>query len=554
MKKRNLKNWIPGLQVSAAISFLLFLYAPIDLYCANTAEFWFDFSTLLITALGMFAACFAVLAVLYLIAMLIHPYVYRIALAGGLTLFICTYIQGNFMIDRLPPLDGTSIWWGKYDILRKDTLLLWVVVLIVVIAAMIVLRKQKFVHVVMFISGCMTLMLLVTACSTVITSGALHSKLHLHVSVEEEFEMSADNNFVILVLDTADSREFTSLLEEHPEYREIFGDFTYFENTTGAYTSTLNAIPFILSGEWYENEGSFQDYLDRVYREAPLWKELKSRNYQIDLYEDDIRAQDASIVDNFDNVYFTKVTPVSYLELAKQELKLVGFRYAPYDLKRYCVIKEVYFNELRESHPEGSDSKAFTADNTAFKEDLAAQGVVMDETGNRFKFIHLNGAHAPFIYDKDANVIGVEQGSYRQSMEASITLAANYIQALKDSGAYDNTALIVMADHGYNGMGEKEEDFLRQTALLLIKGRNEQHDTMQISEAPISYEDLQEAYVRLLDGAQSDAVFDWKEGDTRERRFLEYAPGSEKHMVEYLQKGHAQDLTTMVPTGRVFDR
>lgn len=172
-------------------------------------------------------------------------------------------------------------------------------------------------------------------------------------------------------------------------------------------------------------------------------------------------------------------------------------------------------------------------------------------TGNRFKFIHLNGAHAPFIYDKDANVIGVEQGSYRQSMEASITLAANYIQALKDNGAYDNTALIVMADHGYNGMGEKEEDFLRQAALLLIKGRNEQHDTMQISEAPISYEDLQEAYVRLLDGAQSDAVFDWKEGDTRERRFLEYAPGSEKHMVEYLQKGHAQDLTTMVPTGRV---
>ena len=72
----------------------------------------------------------------------------------------------------------------------------------------------------------------------------------------------------------------------------------------------------------------------------------------------------------------------------------------------------------------------------------------------------------PFIYDKDANVIGVEQGSYRQSMEASITLAANYIQALKDSGAYDNTALIVMADHGYNGMGEKEEDFLRQAALL----------------------------------------------------------------------------------------
>ncbi len=91
---------MPGIFISLAISFLLFLYAPVDLYCANTAEFWFDFSTLLITALGMFAACFAVLAVLYLIAMLIHPYVYRITLAGGIALFICTYIQGNFMIRQ----------------------------------------------------------------------------------------------------------------------------------------------------------------------------------------------------------------------------------------------------------------------------------------------------------------------------------------------------------------------------------------------------------------------------------------------------------------------
>ena len=545
---------MPGILISLAISFLLFLYAPIDLYCANTAEFWFDFSTLFLTALGMFAVCFAALTLVYLIALLIHPVCYRVCLGGGLALFLCTYVQGNFMIDRLPPLDGTSIWWGKYDILRKDTLILWAVVLTIVIVGRIVLRQQKFMNAVMFISGCMTLMLLVTACSTVLTSGALQSKLHLHVSVEDEFEMSQDQNFVILVLDTADSREFTSLLEEHPEYRDIFADFTYFENTMGTYTSTLNAIPFILSGEWYENDGSFQEYLDRVYREAPLWEELKSRDYRIDLYEDDIRAQDGTIVDNFDNIYFTKVRPSSYIRLAKQELKLIGFRYAPYDLKRYCVIKEVYFNELRASYPEGTDAKAFTADNTAFKEDLAAQGIVMDEAGNHFKFIHLNGAHAPFIYDKDVNVIGVEQGSYRQSMEASVTLAANYIQALKESGAYDNTALIIMADHGYNGIGEKEEDFLRQAALLLVKGSNERHDTMQISEAPISYEDLQTAYVRLLDGAQSDSVFDWKEGDTRERRFLEYAPGNESHMVEYRQTGHAQDMDTMVPTGRIYDR
>ena len=82
----------------------------------------------------------------------------------------------------------------------------------------------------------------------------------------------------------------------------------------------------------------------------------------------------------------------------------------------------------------------------------------------------------------------------------------DYVEHLRNSEAYDNTVLIVMSDHGYNGsLGQSgEATWMRQCALLLIKGRNEHHDTMQISQAPISFEDLQEAYVRLLDGRRSD--------------------------------------------------
>ena len=77
---------------------------------------------------------------------------------------------------------------------------------------------------------------------------------------------------------------------------------------------------------------------------------------------------------------------------------------------------------------------------------------------------------------------------------------------------------------------------------------------MQVSQAPVSYEDLPQAYERLMDGEQSDAIFDWKEGDGRNRRFLYYSFGNEYYMVEYLQTGHAQDMSTMVPTGKVFDK
>ena len=61
-------------------------------------------------------------------------------------------------------------------------------------------------------------MLLITAVSIVFTSGALQGKVHYQYGADEQFVMSEDQNFVILLLDTVDSRTITELLDEHPEY------------------------------------------------------------------------------------------------------------------------------------------------------------------------------------------------------------------------------------------------------------------------------------------------------------------------------------------------
>ena len=115
-------------------------------------------------------------------------------------------------------------------------------------------------------------------------------------------------------------------------------------------------------------------------------------------------------------------------------------------------------------------------------------------------------------------------------------------------------AMIVMADHGFGYKDGEEVPLGRNNPLLAVKGMGEHHDIMQISEAPIAYDDLQEAYRRLLDGASSDQVFDAKEGDDRVRRYLYYDFTDEDHMVEYELHGHAEDVENLKPTGRVFDR
>ena len=279
-KEKQKKDWLPGVLMAAAISFLLFLYAPVDLYCSNIDEFWFDFDVLLRMAVMMFGISLVTLTLLYLLAAWIHPYFYRIGLAVGLAVLLITYVQGNFLVGNLPVLDGTSISWEDYSALQTESVILCIVVLTIVVLLFLLLKKQLFGKACMYISACLSLMLLVTAITEVFGNDALEPKLKLQISTKNEFVMSGEQNFVIFMLDAADSREFSYLLEQDPEYRDIFADFTYYENTVGAYSCTRYAVPYILSGKWYECDTSFEEYMEDLYNTSPLIEELENRNYR----------------------------------------------------------------------------------------------------------------------------------------------------------------------------------------------------------------------------------------------------------------------------------
>lgn len=95
MKSKKIKKQqlLPGIFISLAISFILFIYAPVELYCSNLDEFWFDFGVLMRLALSMFAVSMILMTLGYVILLLIHPVVYRLGLAGRASfasLHVCT--------------------------------------------------------------------------------------------------------------------------------------------------------------------------------------------------------------------------------------------------------------------------------------------------------------------------------------------------------------------------------------------------------------------------------------------------------------------------------
>jgi hypothetical protein len=157
----------------------------------------------------------------------------------------------------------------------------------------------------------------------------------------------------------------------------------------------------------------------------------------------------------------------------------------------------------------------------------------------------------PYRYNAQVQRIDSDQGSYQQNVECSMTIVAAYLQKLKDAGVYDNSAILVMADHGYDP-DPVEPVVGRMNPFLAVKGLDEHHD-LAISKAPISYEDLQTAYARLLEGKSSGQVFDAQEGDDRVRRCILYKYLEDDHMLEYTQQGDAADPSGLTPTGTVYD-
>ena len=542
------RSLLPALTLSFALSFLLMLYGPLELFFPNQKEFYFDVWLLLPELLKGFGLLLVVCMAAFVVCYVIHVRLYDLALLAAGVGFVCTYVQGMFLAGNLPPLDGRAMNWAAYSIQNIYTYILWGVVILLTGFLVWRLKMVKMYRVLTGISLFLSAILLVTGVSVGIMYGGFANDPDVAITTDGEFTMSTEENLVIFVVDAADSRTFQRLLEtEDPQFADTLADFTYYPDTLCAYPFTEHSVPYILTGQWYENRGEFTDYVSEAMAVSPLLTRLRQEGYRMGAYEEDLSRYNDDSRMEFENVAEVEFEFTSTKELLKQELKLVWYKYAPFPLKQYVWVYLGDFNRILSIKGEQEN---FWAANFEFKADLETAQVetVADKC---FRFIHIEGAHVPFRYDSEANLIPSGTGTYDQNMEASMTLVKMYLELLKEAGVYDNTAIMIMGDHGY-GYDRAHTTLGRGNALLAVKGIGEQHETMQTSSAPISYEDLQEAYLRLLDGAAGDQVFDAEPGEDRSRRFILYEYSEEDHMVEYALEGHAFDIENMAPTGQVY--
>ncbi len=539
--------------------FMLFVYEPLLMYSTNKNDFWFDFGimilpTLVIFALFLLAGAVLITAFYFGIVKLSKGKtgLYQCVVTALFVAFLATYIQGVYLSTSLPVLTGEIIDWDQY--LKEDliTVALWVIFETAAIGLIVKFGTEPVVKWESRISAAILVMLLAGLLPQMVAHNAFEKKDALITTNAHFNDISAEKNFLILLVDAVEAEHFEAVLESNEEYRDVFKDFTYYSNTASVYPFTRDSMPLILSGAVNRNEKEFGVFASEAYNNSPLFERLDAENYDIGIYmaepvwygerrfriTNDIKNDMASPYENMDFVMYFR-----------QEMKYILFKYLPYAYKQYSQIEGFDFGMALEMYNYRYEG--------AYNLMLENPELVKTDR-NVFQFVHLEGAHLPFEYDKDLNPI--EKGTYSQKIEATIKVVDTWLSRLKNSGVYDNSVIVVMADHGYYDRGyvddsfdDHGEDILRRFhPVFLVKGYGESHELVE-SDVPVSHMDLMDAYMELLNGKKGGELFRGIEPD-RKRQVLWYEYRDEDHMVEYELEGNRFDRQDFKPTGRVFDR
>lgn len=552
------KQLKPAYIISFVFCFMLFIYEPILMYSTNKNDFWFDFGIMLFPTFMLFLIFLAggLIAVTVWYFLLRFAFakeradvIYQYTLVALFVVFVATYIQGNFLAVSLPGLTGEEIAWDQY--LKEDllTIVIWIILEILAIVAVVRFRPERVVKWSSRISMAVMAMLLVGLTVQVIANDALKSKDAILTTNAHINDISSNKNFIIFVVDAVNAKDFQQLLQQNEAYRDVFCDFTFYTDTTSVYPFTRDSMPLILSGKVNQNEKTFEEYSSDAYNESELFARLTEESYDISLYMDALVWYGEHRYDVINDIKNSITSPYESMDLYmyfRQELKYVLFKYLPYAYKQYAQIEGMDFKRALEQY-EYYDEDVY--------ENICSYPELNKTDRNMFQFIHIEGAHLPFKLDENLNEI--EKGTYTQKIEASIKVMDAYLTRLKNNDAYDNSIIIIMADHGYYDVDHDslgDEVFARYHPILLIKGFGEEHE-LQESDIPVSHIDLMDAYMDLLDGKNGSEVFDdIEQGSSRKRKIIWYEYRAEDHMIEYELEGSPDDWANFKPTGNVFDR
>lgn len=501
------------------LGFISCIYAPFELYALNTQDLWFSLKNFwyIPLACGAFAMIAAVILGLLLSGILLKIYTGIILGAG-----ICIYVQGNFLNLKLGEITGSNIDWTQYKGQMVLNLFLWIVIVCTITVLSVWGEKKKPEIVSKMISGLslfMTAMLSITLMVLIVPCLQESEKQpeEGYPTNKDLLSLSDSTNVVVLVLDTYDINYFRQALEEVPEFEEQLDGFIWFDNFSGCYPLTAWAVPFMLSGN-YSRQGNPYTQVSIDSEQRLYLDELVESGYEISLYTPynliPHRARQHAI--NYVNadcvISDRKAFTVSLY-------RLVMCKYFPDICKPSVWLSPDVFEARRHLN---SEHQIYTTNNLTLVDCLDQQEMTANADRPQFKFIHVDGAHLPSNIDEWGHRTDDSSLIEEIPVKGSLRLALRYLDEMKALNIYDNSIIIVTADHGVNTRnGDYYEAF--NSPVFLVKPLSAR-GPLTVNHTPSSQSDLGATILDLagVDTASSYGVSVFDENKEREKKRYYY--------------------------------
>lgn len=504
-------------------SFMYFFFAPTELVYAN--EEYIQVSILRSTPYFLLSFVLVTL-VLALALSLCRGVCYDALSKLILGLSVASYIQANFLNTGFNYLDGRFISWSEYANMASVNLLIWAAMLAAVflLAALVKTRWKT-------VCGgiCVLLVIMQTAGLVALYADSASSERisddegGLYLSTAQQFDISKNENVIVFILDACSNRALQNMLAVYDDALEGFSDFTYFKNCAPSYYGTFPEVMVLLTGnDSYDSSRPWREYFDSSWSSAKcedFYTLLADKGYERNVFDSEMYVSyKYQLVDGrIDNALPKSVRSDSPIDVKKLYTKIEAltlYRYFPIAMKACYWSSDEDYKDITKVNAE-----RWSCVESEWFSGLQQNGLnVKDE--NVFSVYHFEGAHSPYLNNEHGEP--VERHSDRnKSLCGSFFIIADYLQRLKDIGAYDSSTIIVMGDHGDYTFTDSTAS---SSAIFMIKRRNETHDEMAVSNAPITHLEFIPTVTAEIEpsAAAGETVFSIKEDAVRDRTLFRW--------------------------------
>ncbi|MBP5167297.1 MAG: hypothetical protein ILP09_08595, partial [Oscillospiraceae bacterium] len=516
-------GWLPLLMSSLLTSSVFFFFGPLRMYMSHITKLWFSLRDIFVPTAAM---CLIAAALLFGLGMLLFKSrkLFRVYIGFLFAVGIMLFVQGCIIPDRYGVLTG-SIFTRKQYIDRVITNTdIW---LCAIIASFILgkILKKHFGTVVAAVSACVMLAQFIMLVGLYVkTDFGEKTDSSPYLSSKNLYSLSGEQNIVVLVADGFDQASFLKIMDEDPRRMEKFDGFTVFDNMTGEYPDAKGALPFILTGRYYENAEPYPEYIDLAWEEAAdYYADLKSEGYRIGIYTQDTEAVSDGAGDMIDNLIFAEIGTSSAAALEKDLVQLTAMRFFPDALKEYVWSGRELFDDAKTT--EEGQYPRYSSDIKDCRDMLVSGGLTADEKQPVYHVVHLEtvltGADAA-----EAEENGHGSAAMTRA-EGYLSVLEEFFGRLKELGIYDRTMIVITGGHG------SEE--VKSNPVMLAKDFGKR-DAPVISHAPVSHKNI---FAAVTDAPEYEerygkSLFGAGENDGGERRYFLYPLGGETLREDYL--------------------